>query len=108
VSPSARKHAGGVHHDEKEYPTLKHGEAKAESHEPVIMKDSEGTEQNVAGSLALSEKTDVPKAGDSVSPGQLLLFYSTEAVNIIVCIVRGDQGRGQDRYHHRYLLLGLC
>ncbi|KAH6912758.1 hypothetical protein BKA70DRAFT_774315 [Coprinopsis sp. MPI-PUGE-AT-0042] len=65
VSPSARKHTGAVHHDEKEYPTLKHEAPKAEAHEPVIMKDSEGTEQNVAGSLALSEKTDAPKAGDS-------------------------------------------
>ncbi|KAG2010277.1 hypothetical protein CC2G_013115 [Coprinopsis cinerea AmutBmut pab1-1] len=69
VSPSARKNTHAVHNDKKEYPGLKKKSETAGSGEqhlkPVMMTDDEGKEENVAGSLALAEKSDVPKASDS-------------------------------------------
>ncbi|TFK27611.1 hypothetical protein FA15DRAFT_666283 [Coprinopsis marcescibilis] len=82
VSPSARKDLShhAVHNDKREYPTsATHDafpEAKAAVHKqsethaasepaPVIMTDDDGTEANIAGSLALEEKANVPKAAVS-------------------------------------------
>ena len=63
LSPSARKNTHGVHNDHHDYPALKkheeHKAHKSESDAAVpeveIMKDDEGTEANVASSIALSQ-----------------------------------------------------
>ena len=58
LSPSARKNLHGVHNDHHDFPALKqHEEHHApETEAPVeILKDDEGTEANVASSIALSQ-----------------------------------------------------
>jgi len=70
LSPSARKNTHGVHNDHHDFPALKQHEGhqanKSESAPEVeIMKDDEGTETNVASSIALSQESDVPN--DSTS-----------------------------------------
>ncbi|KAH0586415.1 hypothetical protein J132_01316 [Termitomyces sp. J132] len=83
ISPSARKNTGHVHNDAHDFPghkkhalepVAKPAEPEPEPEptvttepEPVLMKDDEGTEVNIADSLVASAD-DVPKA-DAVSQG---------------------------------------
>ncbi|KAF9468644.1 hypothetical protein BDZ94DRAFT_1317808 [Collybia nuda] len=70
VSPSARKSTHSAHNDKHDFPapkTAKHvpETVKEPEPEPVIMKDDEGTEANVAESLQQAESADVPKAASA-------------------------------------------
>ncbi|KAF8799012.1 hypothetical protein BYT27DRAFT_7202762 [Phlegmacium glaucopus] len=66
LSPSARKNTHGVHNDHRDFPALEHHQEPKTEPAVETMKDDEGTEANVASSIALSEESDVPN--DSTSP----------------------------------------
>jgi len=55
LSPSARKNTHGVHDDHHDFPALKQHQTSKTEPAVEIIKDDEGTEANVASSIALSE-----------------------------------------------------
>jgi len=87
LSPSAKKNTHGVHNDHRDFPALQKQDghqAEPAAAAPVeILKDDEGTEANVASSIALSEESDVPNDSTSTeSNAETLTAAKTEEVPV--------------------------